>query len=93
MESGIEGGDADQTELRPIAGDPAKAPLPGRVEGTRGGGSGLLVDEELARAVSCESALALRYWFRSGARTGLALSRAQRNRPCLAAGAGPGHPN
>jgi hypothetical protein len=31
-------------------------------EGT-GGGSGLLVDEELARAVRCESALAIRHWW------------------------------
>ena len=31
-------------------------------EGT-GGGSGLLVDEELARAVRCESALAIKYWW------------------------------
>ena len=31
-------------------------------EGT-GGGSGLLVDEELARAVRCESALAVRHWW------------------------------
>jgi hypothetical protein len=27
------------------------------------GGSGLLVDEELARAVRCESSLAIRYWW------------------------------
>jgi hypothetical protein len=32
-------------------------------EGTGGAGSGLLVDEELARAVRCESALAVRYWW------------------------------
>jgi hypothetical protein len=31
--------------------------------GTQGGGSGLLVDEELARAVRTESALAVRYWW------------------------------
>src|SRR5262249_320532 len=34
------------------------------VEGA-GGGSGLLVDEELARAVRCESALAIKYWWRA----------------------------
>jgi hypothetical protein len=32
------------------------------VPGQRGG-SGLLVDEELARAVRCESMLAIRYWW------------------------------
>jgi len=32
----------------------------------KGGGSGLLVDEELARAVRCESALAVRYARRAG---------------------------
>jgi hypothetical protein len=30
---------------------------------TSGGGSGLLVDAELARAVRCESSLAIRYWW------------------------------
>lgn len=30
---------------------------------THGGGSGLLVDEELARAVRCESVLAICYWW------------------------------
>src|SRR5262249_31683794 len=34
-----------------------------RAFGTRGGGSGLLVDEELARAVRRESAAAIRYWW------------------------------
>src|SRR5438876_8820403 len=34
-----------------------------RAERTRGGGSGLLVDEELARAVRCELALAIGYWW------------------------------
>ena len=34
-----------------------------RLPGGRGGGSGLLVDEELARAVRCESALAVRHWW------------------------------
>jgi hypothetical protein len=33
----------------------------------RGGGSGLLVDEELARAVRCESVLAIRYWWGASA--------------------------
>jgi hypothetical protein len=32
-----------------------------QLPGTRGG-SGLLVDEELARAVRCESSMAIRYW-------------------------------
>src|SRR5438105_3906799 len=31
--------------------------------GTHGGGSGLLVDEELARAVRLEPAIAIRYWW------------------------------
>jgi hypothetical protein len=35
------------------------------VEGTHGGGSGLLVNDELARAVRCESALAIKYWWRA----------------------------
>ena len=30
--------------------------------GARGGGLGLLVDEELARAVRLESSLAIQYW-------------------------------
>src|SRR5262245_45181901 len=34
-----------------------------RAEGTRGGGSGLLVDEELARAVRHESAAAVCFWW------------------------------
>jgi hypothetical protein len=34
-----------------------------RAEGTRGGGSGLLVDEELARAVRNESAAAICHWW------------------------------
>jgi hypothetical protein len=34
-----------------------------RALGTHGGGSGLLVEEELARAVRCESALAIRHWW------------------------------
>jgi hypothetical protein len=34
-----------------------------RRPGTHGGGSGLLLNEELARAVRCESALAIRYWW------------------------------
>src|SRR5262249_2059058 len=34
-----------------------------RRPGTRGGGSGLLVEEELARAVRSESALAIHYWW------------------------------
>jgi hypothetical protein len=33
-----------------------------QLRGTRGG-SGLLVDEELARAVACESSMAIRYWW------------------------------
>src|SRR6266852_506097 len=33
------------------------------VSGAHGGGSGLLVDEELARAIRTESATAIRYWW------------------------------
>jgi hypothetical protein len=36
------------------------------LEGTRGGGSGLLLDEELARAMRCESAAAIRHWWGVG---------------------------
>jgi len=34
-----------------------------RIPGTHGGGSGLLVDEELARAIRNESSAAIQYWF------------------------------
>jgi hypothetical protein len=34
-----------------------------RAEGTHGGGSGLLLDEELAHAVRCESEAAICYWW------------------------------
>jgi hypothetical protein len=34
-----------------------------RALGTHGGGSGILVDHELARAIRCESAAAIRYWW------------------------------
>jgi hypothetical protein len=34
-----------------------------RAEGTHGGGSGILLDEELARAVRCESEAANCYWW------------------------------
>ena len=41
----------------------ARIPWPRcRLPGGHGGGSGLLVDGELARAVRSESALAVRYW-------------------------------
>jgi hypothetical protein len=36
---------------------------------THGGGSGILLDDELARAVRCESALAIRYWWGVGTKT------------------------
>ena len=46
------------------ANQPCRIPWPRcRLPGGRGGGSGLLVDEELARAVRCESALAIRHWW------------------------------
>jgi|SRR5262245_29748845 len=48
------------------------APIPWprcRVLGGHGGGSGLLVDEELARAVRCESMLAIRLWWGASAGT------------------------
>jgi len=42
----------------------ARIPWPRcRVLGGHGGGSGLLVNEELARAVRCESVLVIRYWW------------------------------
>jgi hypothetical protein len=42
----------------------ARIPWPRcRRPGTHGGGSGLLVDEELARAVRLESSLAIQYWW------------------------------
>ena len=42
----------------------ARIPWPRcRRVGTSGGGSGLLLDEELARAVRCESSLAIQYWW------------------------------
>ena len=40
-----------------------------RAFGTHGGGSGILLDDELARAVRCESALAIRHWWGVNART------------------------
>jgi len=43
----------------------ARIPWPRcRALDARGGGSGLLLDEELARAVRCESASAIAYWWR-----------------------------
>jgi hypothetical protein len=40
-----------------------------RALGTHGGGSGILVDDELARAVRRESAAAVGYWWEVGGRT------------------------
>jgi hypothetical protein len=40
-----------------------------RAFGTHGGGSGILLDDELARAVRCESALAIRFWWGGNSRT------------------------
>jgi hypothetical protein len=40
-----------------------------RAFGTHGGGSGILLDDELARAVRCESALAIRHWWGVSTRT------------------------
>jgi hypothetical protein len=34
-----------------------------RALGTRRGGSGIFVDDELARAIRCESATAIRHWW------------------------------
>ncbi len=42
----------------------ARIPLPRcYVAGTRAAGQGLLVNEELARAIRCESAAAIRHWW------------------------------
>jgi hypothetical protein len=52
-----------------------------RALGTHGGGRGLLVEDELARAVRCESAAAIMHWWGRDRRRRLALAEGAGHHP------------